>query len=83
MASGALHGQEIKVGTKVQGAKDTLSTRVSKSEYAKVSRRSTSLQLGEEHDIHRNQNITSKVSRTQVYWQFRYIVNLQVIVHGQ
>ena len=83
MASGALHGQEIKVGIKVQGEKDTLSTRVSKSKSTKVSKHSTRLQLGEEHDIHMNQNITSKVSHTQVYWQFRYIVNLQGIVHGQ
>ena len=66
MASGALHGHEIKVGTKFQGSKDTLSTRVSKSEYAKVSRRSARLQLGEEHDIHMNPNIMSKVSCTQV-----------------
>lgn len=41
--SGALHGREIKVGTKVQGAKATLSKGVSKSESAKVSRRSARL----------------------------------------
>ena len=59
MASGALHGREIKLGNKVQGAKDNLSKGVRNSESAKVSKRSTRLQLGEEHDIHRNQNITS------------------------
>lgn len=59
MASDALHGREIKVGTKVQGAKATLSKGVSKSESTKVSRRSARLQLGEEQDLHRNQNITS------------------------
>ena len=59
MASGALHGREIKMGTKVQGEKDTLSTGVSKSESAKVSKHSTRLQLGEEHDIHKKKNITS------------------------
>ena len=47
------------MGTKFQGAKDTLSTGVSKSEYTKASMCSVRLQLGEEHDIHRNQDITS------------------------
>lgn len=59
IASDVLHGREIKVGTKVQGAKPTLAKGVSKSESAKVSRRSKRLQLGEEQDLHRNLNIVS------------------------
>lgn len=57
--SDVLHGQEIEVVTKVQGAKATLSKGVNKLESAKVSRRSGRLQLDEAQDLHRNQNIAS------------------------
>lgn len=57
--SDVLHEREIEVVTKVQGAKATLSKGVSKSESAKVSRRSGRLQLDEAQDLPRNQNIAS------------------------
>lgn len=57
--SDVLHEREIEVVTKVQGTKATLSKGVSKSESAKVSRRSGRLQLDEAQDLPRNQNIAS------------------------
>ena len=47
------------MGTKLQEAKDTLSTRVSKLESVNISRCTMRLQLAKEHGIHRNQNITA------------------------